>query len=156
MRGVAAWEDSAVTDNRNNDLRASFKGTPLPFIWFCGERLPPWAVTIDVLASRDILGEVAWDTRIGDDEVCIFWWRFTICAERTRQAAAQIMLEHTNFLQQMAPTVRERALGLLGERIPDAAPGLIFRQWEAALNSIAHLCAGQTQVEWYGDSPDAR
>jgi hypothetical protein len=115
-------------------------------IEFEGVRLPSFASFLEV-ASR-ILGL--------PDETDEWFWRFTICAGRERDAEASVVVHHARALLAALPNSVAPIADELRQRFPGCEPAQILDEWRSSLQQIVSLARVRSICRWYGDDSESK
>jgi hypothetical protein len=109
-------------------------------------RLPAFASFLEI-ASK-ILGL--------PDETDEWFWRFTICAGRRREAEASVVTYHARALLDALPSSVAPIADELRQRFPDCEPDQILDEWRSSLQQIISLAVGRSICHWYGDDSQSK
>jgi hypothetical protein len=109
-------------------------------------RLPTFASFLEI-ASK-ILGL--------PDETDEWFWRFTICAGRQREAEASVVTHHARALLDALPSSVAPIADELRQRFPDCEPAQILDEWRSSLRQIISIAGERSICHWYGDDSRSR
>ena len=123
--------------------------TPTPkmhIIEFEGVRLPAFTSFLEI-ASKIL--------RL-PDETDEWFWRFTICAGRRREAEAPVVMHHARALLGALPSSAAPIADELRQRFPDCEPSQILGEWRSSLQQIIFLAGERSICHWYGDDTQSK
>ena len=124
----------------------TIKSPKMHIIEFEGVRLPEFASFLEI-ASK-ILGL--------PDETDEWFWRFTICAGRGRDADASVVTHHARALLDVLPSSVAPLADELRQRFPECEPVHILDEWRSSLQQIISLADGRSICHWYGDDSQSK
>ena len=90
------------------------------------------------------------------DETDEWFWRFTICAGRRREAEASAVTHHARALLDALPSSDAPIADELRQRFPDFEPAQILCEWRSSLQQIISLAAERSICHWYGDDNESK
>lgn len=109
-----------------------------PRIRFGGRELPPAASFLDVAAACPE----------SDPELSEWWWAFSICVGRTREADAEEMLDHAASLMAL---IERRPSGMLSKMelgLASWSRETLFSQWLQSLQVIIEVASAGGTCVW--------
>jgi hypothetical protein len=90
------------------------------------------------------------------DETDEWFWRFTICAGRRREAEASVVTHHARALLDALPSSVTPIADELRQRFPDCEPARILDEWRTSLQQIISLASERSICHWYGDDFESK
>jgi len=114
-----------------------------PIIEFNDIVLPPGAVFIDYLASGNVFEDI-------DEDLSLWFWKFTICVGLTRSCASSIVARHAQALKTLLEDNREHVQKIIHERYPREEAHRVYDWWLETLNGMLESAATREVSQWHG------
>lgn len=120
-------------------------GTSSPTrVIFNGFQLPSAAIMIDLALNNQHVDV--------DDAESLWWWRFTICADRALSEDARLVREHADRMLAVLQGQSTQVVGVLMEKfdIAKTEAEAVLAEWVEVADVIRSIASATERCVWFG------